>query len=138
MARKTKRKSRHYPRAIAFDENLEGVANVFYLSGLNLPQVLVATKGVSDHDIARELADAVFFTSDHDWLIRQPPYDHGGIVVLDTGNIALEKKVAIIAGFLYAFHVKNKALDTLRGRRFILTKTACWETPIDGERKRIW
>jgi hypothetical protein len=139
MARKTKKKPKNYPNAILFDENLEGVANLFELAEFNIPDVYVVIKGATNHILASDLNErVVLFTSDSEWLTRQPPYKHGGIVFLDTGNLSMEKKGRIIYGFLYAFHIKNKILDSLRNRRFRLTKTSLWEEPIEGESIRIW
>ena len=138
MARRTEKKPRNYPRALVFDESLEGVGQAFHIAGLNLPTVFVAVKGSPDHVLASALREAVFFTADRDWLSRQPPYDHGGVVVLDTGHLPIEEKAPVIYRFLYAFHIKNKALDTLRRRRFRLTKTALWEMPLKGKPIRKW
>ena len=139
MARRTKKTSKNYPNVIVFDENLEGVAGVFELAGLGLPEIGVAIKGVKDHMLATDLNEqVVFFTCDRDWLTRQPPHNHGGIIFLDTGNLSMEEKAHIIYGFLLAFHIKNKSLDTLRNRRFSLSKTSLWEEPIEGKRIKIW
>jgi hypothetical protein len=139
MARRAKRKPRNYPNVIVFDENLEGIAGPFELAGLGLPEIGVAIKGIKDHPLASDINErVVFFTCDRHWLTRQPPYKHGGIIFLDTGNLPMEEKARIIYGFLYAFHIKNKSLDTLRNRRFRLTKTRLWEEPIEGKRIKIW
>ena len=139
MARKTKKKSKNYPNVIVFDENLEGVANLFELAEFNIPDVYVAIKGATNHILASDLNErVVFFTCDSHWLTRQPPYNHGGIIFLDVGNLSAEEKGRIIYGFLYAFQIKNKSLDTLRNRRFSLTKTSLWEEPIEGKRIKIW
>ena len=138
MARKIRKKPKNYPYAIVFDENLEGVAEVFDLVGLNLPAVFVAIKGTSDHVLAHAIREAVFFTADKNWLKRQPPYQHGGIIVVRVGNLPLKEKASIIMRFLHTYHIRNKILDTLRDRRFKLTKTTLWEIPIEGEPIRVW
>lgn len=138
MARKIKKRIKNYPKGLVFNENLEGVGQAFDLAGLNLPDVYVAIKGASDHLLAQDLEEAVFFTCDQDWLSRQPPYDHGGMVVLDVGNLSMEEKAFIIRNFLFAFHIRNKSLDTLKRKRYRLTKTRLWEVPIEGEPRRIW
>jgi hypothetical protein len=139
MARRDRKSPRGYPNRIAFDENLEGVANVFEGLQLNLPAILVAVKGATDHNLAMELDEqTIFFTCDADWLTRQPPHEHGGIVVLDMGNLRLEQKMEIISTFLYAFHRRNKMLDTLKNRRYRLTETTLSEVTSGGQRKLIW
>jgi hypothetical protein len=139
MARKTEKKTKHYPSVLVFDENLEGVGNVFADANMNIPEVGIAIKGVKNHVIATDLnKQTVFFTSDEDWLTRQPPYNHGGIVFLDTGNLPLLDKVKIIAEFIWAFHRRNKSLDLLENRRFRLTKTTLHEVPLEGAEIKLW
>jgi hypothetical protein len=139
MARKTRKKTKHYPSVLAFDENLEGVANVFASANMNIPEVGIAIKGVKNHVIATDLDEQiVFFTSDEAWLTRQPPYNHGGIVFLDTGNLPLLDKVEIIAKFIWAFHRKHKSLNLLGNRRFRLTKTTLHEVPLEGAEIKLW
>jgi hypothetical protein len=139
MARREKKAPKNYPHVIAFDENLEGAANIFENSGLNIPDIYIANKSAKDHLLASELDEQmVFFTCDSDWLTRQPPYKHGGIIFLDTGNLSMEEKADIIHGFLFAFQIKNKSLDMLKNRRFRLTKTSLWEEPIEGQRIKLW
>jgi len=141
MARRTKKKPKDYPKVLAFDENLEGVANFIESANLSIPEIWQAVKGVTDHELAITLSELiVFFTSDRHWLTRQPPYKHGGIVFLDTGNITTEEKAKIIMQFLVAFHLDNKTLDILRNRRFRLTKNALFEvTEVtkEGKEERI-
>ncbi len=139
MARRAKKKLKNYPNVIVFDENLEGVASLFEVAQFNIPEIGVAIKGVTDHVLANDLNEqVVFITCDSDWLTRQPPYTHGGIIFLDTGNLPIEEKGSIIYSFLYSFHIKNKSLDSLRNRRFRLTKKSLWEEPMEGESIRIW
>lgn len=139
MARREKKKTKDYPDTIVFDENLEGVADAFEIAGLSLPAIGVAVKGIDDHVLAMDLNErTVFFTCDKDWLTRQPPYSHGGIIVVDTGNLPLEKKTEIISAFLFAFHGKNKSLDILKNRRYRLTQTTLSEVTPGGEQKLIW
>jgi hypothetical protein len=139
MARRDKKSPKGYPDTIVFDENLEGVADAFEIAKLNLPAIGVAVKGVTDHTLAMDLGEhTVFFTCDTEWLTRQPPYKHGGIIVLETGNLPLEKKTEIISAFIFAFHRKNKILDTLKNRRYSLTQTTLSEVTPSGQRKLIW
>jgi hypothetical protein len=139
MARREKKSPKHYPHWIVFDENLEGVADVFEIAKLNLPEIGVAVKGVTDHNLEMDLNEqTVFFTGDTNWFTRQPPYKHGGIIVLDTGNLTLKKKAEIIRRFLFAFHWKNKSLDMLKNKRYCLTQTTLSEVTIDGQRNLIW
>lgn len=122
-----------------FDENLEGVADEFELAELSLPKIGVAVKGVSDHTLAMDLNEqTVFFTCDTKWLTRQPPYEHGGIIILDTGNLSLERKAEIIGRLLFAFHWKSKSLDMLKDKRYCLTQTTLSEIRPDGQRELIW
>lgn len=138
MARRTKKKPKIYPKVIAFNENLEGVADIFVAANLSLPEIWEAEKGVSDHAIAMTLSEfVVFFTCDTDWLTRQPPYKHGGIVVLDTGNISVTEKARIIGDFVGAFYLSHKSLDVLRNRRFRLTKNALFEVTGEGREEKI-
>ena len=139
MARREKKSPKHYPHWIVFDENLEGVADVFEFAKLNLPEILVAVKGVTDHTLAMDLNEqTVFLTGDTNWYTRQPPYKHGGIIVLDIGNLSLEQKTEIISTFLFAFHRKHKSLDILKNKRYRLTQTTLSEVTPDGQRKLIW
>ena len=139
MARRDKKTPKAYPYWIVFDENLEGVASAFGIVKLNLPEIGVAVRGVTDHSLAMELDErTVFFTCDKEWLTRQPPYRQGGIIVLDTGNLSLEKKTEIIAVFLLGFHGKNKRLNTLKNKRYRLTQTTLSEVTPDGQQKLIW
>jgi hypothetical protein len=80
----------------------------------------------------------VFFTCDKNWLTRQPPYKHGGIIVVDTGNLPMEEKAMLIRDFLYTLHIKNKRLGELRGRRFRLTKTSLCEVTVEGKETKVW
>ena len=135
MARRTKKSPKDYPKVIAFDENLEGAADIIEAAQLNIPEIWKAVKGATDHELAVTLSRRiVFFTSDTHWLTRQPPYKHGGIIFLDTGNVSIEEKARIIVGFLSAFHLEHKSLDVLKDRRFRLTKSALFEVPI-GEKE---
>jgi hypothetical protein len=139
MARRDKKSPKAYPHWVVFDENLEGVADVFELAELSLPEIGVAVKGVTDHTLAMSLdMQTVFFTCDTEWLTRQPPYKHGGIIVLDTGNLSLERKTEIISTFLFAFHRKHKSLDILKNKRYCLTQTTLNEVTPDGQGKLIW
>jgi len=139
MARRTKKKSKNYPNIVAFDENLEGVAAIFDTARFNVPEIEVAIKGADDHLLASALEERVlFFTCDSDWLTRQPPYKHGGIVFLDCGNLSALKKGGIIYNFLYVFHIKNKLLDTIKNKRFRLTMNSLWEETVEGEKRQIW
>lgn len=139
MARRDRKSPKDYPNTIVFDENLEGVAGVFEIAELSLPAIGVAVKGVTDHTLAMDLNEqTVFFTCDTSWLTRQPPYNHGGIIVLDTGNLPLEKKTEIISTFLLAFHRKHKSLDILKNRRYRLTQTTLSEVKPAGQREVIW
>jgi len=139
MAKGTKKKDKHYPSMLVFDENLEGVGDAFADANMNIPEVMVAVKGAKDHAIATDLdRRTVFFTSDEAWLTRQPPYNHGGIIFLDTGNLPLLDKVKIIASFIWAFHRKYKSLDLLGNRRFRLTKTTLYEVPLEGTEIKLW
>jgi hypothetical protein len=61
VARRQKKKPKNYPNAIVFDENLEGAANAFELASLSLPEILVAVKGVTDHDLATDLDERKVF-----------------------------------------------------------------------------
>jgi hypothetical protein len=139
MARGTKKKDKQYPSMLVFDENLEGVGDAFADANMNIPEVMVAVKGIKDHALATDLdRRTVFFTSDEAWLTRQPPYNHGGIILLDTGNLPLLDKVKIIADFIWAFHRKNKSLDLLGNRRFRLTKKTLREIHPDGAETKLW
>jgi hypothetical protein len=139
MARRTKKKSGNYPKLIVFNENLEGVADTFEALGFNIPEISVAIKGIEDHLIASNLDErVVFFTSDKKWLTRQPPYKHGAIIVLDTGNLSVDEKSIIIYRFLLAFHIKNKFLEALKNRRFRLTKYKLYEESIGEAKNLIW
>jgi hypothetical protein len=139
MARKTKKAPKDYPNTIIFDENLEGVADLFDRVKINIPDVYIAIKGATNHMLANDLNErVVFFTCDKDWLTRQPPYKHGGIVFLNIGNVSTNEKASAISEFLFVFHIKHKMLDTLRNKRFRLTKTSLWEEPIEGKRIKIW
>jgi hypothetical protein len=139
MARRDKKSPKAYPRWIVFDENLEGVADAFQFAQLNLPKIGVAVKGVTDHTLAMDLNEqTVFFTCDTDWLTRQPPHKHGGIILLDTGNLPLEEKAKIISKFLFDFHIKHKSLDILKNRRYCLTATTLSEVTPDGQRNLFW
>lgn len=138
MARRAKKSPKDYPKVIAFDENLEGAANIIEAAQLSVPEIWRAVKGATDHELAVTLNERItFFTSDRHWLTRQPPYKHGGIVLLDTGNSPVEVKARIIVQFLGAFHLQNKSLDMLRNRRFRLTRNALFEAPIGGKEERI-
>jgi hypothetical protein len=138
VARRAKKKPTDYPDHILFDENLEGAAEAFAGAGLNLPGIFVAAKGTRDHDLAMNIGDALFITGDTGWLKRQPPYDHAGIVVLDTGNLPMKEKAEALTGFFYVFHIKHKRLHELRSRRFRLTKTTLSEILLEGEPRKIW
>ncbi|MBA7644590.1 hypothetical protein ES703_52334 [subsurface metagenome] len=138
MARRTKKSPKDYPKVIAFDENLEGAANIIEVAQLSIPEIWKAVKGATDHELAITLNELItFFTSDRHWLTRQPPYKHGGIVFLDTGNSPVEEKAKVIIEFLGAFHLQNKSLDMLRNRRFRLTRNGLFEAPIGQREKRI-
>jgi len=118
---------------------LEVVGGAFELAGLNLPVVGIAIKGAKNHLLAMDLNErTVFFTCDKEWLTRQPPYRHGGIVVVDVGNVPMEEKALTIQNVLFAFHIKNKTLDTLKGKRYRLTKTTLSEVTVEGKETRIW
>jgi hypothetical protein len=139
MARRVKKSPKNYPNTIVFDENLEGVAAAFEIAGLSLPAIGVAVKSVTDHTLAMNLNEqTVFFTCDTAWLTRQPPYEHGGIIVVDTGNLPSQKKTEIISAFLFAFHGKNKSLDILKNKRYRLTQKTLSEVTPSGQRKLIW
>jgi len=139
MARREKKSPKGYPHWIVFDENLEGAADAFVNAELSIPTIGVAVKGATDHSIAMDLDNkTVFFTCDTEWLTRQPPHNHGGIIVLDVGNVPLQDKVGIISRFLFAFHRKNKRLHVLKNKRYCLTQTTLSEVAPDGQRELIW
>jgi hypothetical protein len=128
-----------YPRLLVFDENLKGVATALADASARLPQIGVALEGASDHELATSIDETVvFLTADLEWLRRQPPHKHGGIIVLDTGNLSLGEKAALVADFLWGFHQKNKSLDVLRGRRYRITKTAMFQVWVDGREHRLF
>jgi hypothetical protein len=138
MARRTKKSPKDYPKVIAFDENLEGVADIIEAAQLSIPEIWRAVKGATDHELGVTLNELIaFFTSDRHWLTRQPPYRHGGNVFLDAGNSPVGEKAKIVIEFLGAFHLQNKSLDMLRNRRFRLTRNALFEAPIGGKEERI-
>ena len=133
MTRKEIKKRKDYPKTIAFDENLEGVGNAFVEASINIPDIAIVVKGATNHNIATEIDEqVVFFTCDRDWLTRQPPYKHGGIIYLDLGNASVTEKTGVIGDFIYAFHRKNKVLDTLKNKRLRLTRTRIYEVTADG------
>lgn len=138
MARRTKKKPKNYPNVIVFDENLEGVANIFERANLSVPEIWVAVKGVKDHALAITLDERmVFFTCDRHWLTRQPPYEHGGIIFVDAANLTTDEKSKVSGSLIYAFHARHKSLDTLRNRRFRLSTEALHEVMSDASEKRI-
>lgn len=138
MARRTKKSIKDYPKIIAFDENLEGAADIIEAAQFSIPEIWRAVKGATDHELAVTLDELItFFTCDRHWLTRQPPYKHGGIVFIDAGNSLVEDKAKIIVKFISAFHLQNKSLDMLRNRRFRLTKNALFEAPIGRKEERI-
>ena len=138
MARRTRKNPNNYPKVIAFDENLDRVGADIEAANFSLPEIWWAVKGTTDHQLAVALDEqVVFFTSDHHWLTRQPPYKHGGIILLEMGNSGTEDKTKRIVEFLAFFHLKNKLLYTLRNRRFRLTKKGFYEIYADGKKKRL-
>lgn len=74
MARRAKRSLKDYPKVIAFDENLEGAADIIEAAQISVPEIWRAVKGATDHELAVTLNELIIFFTSPQYLPKAPSH----------------------------------------------------------------